>query len=282
MDHKTLPKLNAEEFKSEFNHIDDKVFDRWREMNFRAEGDDDDNVITIFETIGQDFFGEGFTARKLHTALKAIGNENDVIVSINSPGGSFFEGMAIYNLLVQHEGNVTVRIPGIAASSASLIAMAGDDIQIAESGFMMIHAVWGIVMGNQHDLRDLSETFEKFDNAIADVYHARSGFDRDEIAKMLTKDTFMSGNEAVEKGFADSVMPAKTVKKNEKDKDKKAKALARRTIENSLAANGYKRSQREEIFKQALDGRDAVQDPTRDAGYSEDELNSLLNVITED
>ena len=131
-------------------------------------------------------------------------------------------------------------------------------------------------------MMEVADALATFDAAITDVLHARSGYDRAEIEQMLLKDTWMSGGEAVEKGFADKVMPAKTVKKDEGDKDKKARALAKRSIENALASAGYTRKQREEIFKSALDGRDAVQVAARDAGSSEEDLKSLLKTIKGD
>ncbi|HCM4050930.1 TPA: ATP-dependent Clp protease proteolytic subunit, partial [Salmonella enterica subsp. enterica serovar Anatum] len=103
------------------------ALDRW-DGGIKAAATDD-NSISVFDVIGQDYWGEGVTAKRIASALRAM-NGADVTVNINSPGGDMFEGLAIYNLLREYEGRVTVKVLGIAASAASVIAMAGDDIQI--------------------------------------------------------------------------------------------------------------------------------------------------------
>lgn len=102
---------------------------------------DNDNAISIFDVVGRDYWDEGVTAKRISGALRSM-NGADVTVNINSPGGDMFEGLAIYNLLREYEGHVTVKVLGIAASAASIIAMAGDDIQIGRGAFLMIHNCW--------------------------------------------------------------------------------------------------------------------------------------------
>src|SRR5690606_40681426 len=106
-----------------------------------------------------------------------IGSQ-DITVRINSPGGDMFEGIAIYNLLRAHPAKVTVEGLGWAASAASIIAMAGDEIRMGLGSFMMVHTAWGIVIGNRHDMRDAATLFDRFDAAIADIYQARTGMKR--------------------------------------------------------------------------------------------------------
>ncbi|WP_034085582.1 head maturation protease, ClpP-related, partial [Pseudomonas aeruginosa] len=108
-------------------------------------------------------------------ALRAIGGDVDVTVNINSPGGDVFEGLAIYNLLREHKGKVTVNIIGLAASAASFIAMAGDEIRIGRAAFLMIHNAWLIAMGNRNDLREIADWLEPFDMTLADIYAQRTG-----------------------------------------------------------------------------------------------------------
>lgn len=114
-----------------------QALSRWSEMPAAAEADNP-NTISIYDVIGEDWSGEGVTARRIAAALRRIG-ENDVTVNINSPGGDMFEGLAIYNLLAEHPGAVNVRVMGIAASAASIIAMAGDTIEMGLGSFIMIH-----------------------------------------------------------------------------------------------------------------------------------------------
>lgn len=120
------------------------ALDRW-DGGIKAAATDD-NSISVFDVIGQDYWGEGVTAKRIAGALRAM-NGADVTVNINSPGGDMFEGLAIYNLLREYEGRVTVKVLGIAASAASVIAMAGDDIQIGRGAFLMIHNCWVVAMG---------------------------------------------------------------------------------------------------------------------------------------
>ncbi|MBN8956897.1 MAG: Clp protease ClpP, partial [Rhizobiales bacterium] len=139
-----------------------KALDRWR-PSVQAKAADADNTISILDVIGEDFWtGEGVTVNRVTAALRSIGNR-DVVVNINSPGGDFFEGLAIYNVLRDHPAKVTVKVLGIAASAASVIAMAGDEVLIARAGFMMIHNTWIIAMGDRNDLREVADWLEPFD-----------------------------------------------------------------------------------------------------------------------
>ncbi len=169
--------------------------------------------ITILDNIGMDFWtGEGTTAARIKSELKAIGN-NPVLVYLNSPGGDAFEGVAIYNLLREHKGEVTIRVLGMAASAASVIAMAGDKIELGEATSIMIHSAWGVVVGNRNDMRDFADMLDKLDRSIADVYAQRSGQKVDDVLQMMSDETWMYGEDAVSKGFADYVMPPEKKKK---------------------------------------------------------------------
>jgi ATP-dependent Clp protease protease subunit len=180
------------------------VLAKWAERPLAAESDDP-NTISIYDVIGEDFWsGGGFTAKRMSAALRSIG-KNDVTVKINSPGGDMFEGIAIYNLLREHPAKVTIDVMGWAASAASIIAMAGDEIRMGLGTFMMVHNAWGVVIGNRHDMRDAADLFEGFDSAIVDIYAARAKIERKQIEKLMDAETFMGPSEAVEKGFADSI-----------------------------------------------------------------------------
>jgi len=127
-----------------------------------------------------------------------------VLVTINSPGGDAFEGIAIYNLLREHGGKVTVNVLGLAASAASIVAMAGDSIRMSEASMMMIHSSHGIVMGNQEDMREFADLLDKIDASVAGLYAARTGKPQNEVLDMMKKETWMDGENAVAYGFADS------------------------------------------------------------------------------
>lgn len=237
-----------------------RALDRWA-PGLMAAAPPTDNAISVFDVIGQDFWtGEGVTAKRVAAALRSIGPENDVVVNINSPGGDLFEGLAIYNLLREHKGEVTVKVLALAASAASIIAMAGDTIEIARAGFLMIHDTWVVAMGNRNDLRDLADQLEPFDAAMASVYSARTGIDAGAVGKMMDAETWINGEAAVEKGFADSLLPADAVAQ---DPNARARAAQNR-LEVALAKAGMTRSERRALIQESKTGtpRAAVDDGT--------------------
>ncbi len=254
-------KLNPEGLNFTRNKISDGILSRW-DKTIVAEKKDDTASIDIFDVIGEDFFGGGFTAKRMSAALRSIGEDKDVVININSPGGDVFEAATIYNLLAQHKGEVTVNILGLAASAASVIAMAGDVIKISKIGFLMIHNAWAIVMGNKNDLRSAADTLEQFDKSIITAYSSRTELDEKKIAKMMDNETWIGADDALEYGFADEMIEAK--KAPGKDGEKQTKAQAKRTIEMALAREGFSRKEREEIFQRA-GVRDAADPVQRDA-----------------
>lgn len=253
------------------------VLARWSEKPLAAESDDP-NTISIYDVIGEDFWtGGGFTAKRMSAALRSIGR-NDVTVKINSPGGDMFEGIAIYNLLREHPAKVTIDVMGWAASAASIIAMAGDDIRMGLGTFMMVHNAWGVVVGNRHDMSEAAGLFEGFDGAIVDIYHARTGLDRKALAKLMDAETFMGPTEAVEKGFADSVSEGlKAAEASTKNLD--SRLMARRQTEAALAKAGYPRTLRSEMLAQLSNStvRDAGRvSAARDAGVNLGSVKELI------
>jgi ATP-dependent protease ClpP protease subunit len=255
-----LPRLSPATLNAK-SRIDDGILARWDKTMVHAEAKD--NVVNVFDVIGADYFGEGFTAKKMAGILRSIGAENDVVVNLNSPGGDFFEGATIYNLLVEHKGHVTVNVSGLAASAASVIAMAGDTINISQVGFLMIHNSWGMVVGNRHDMTSAADVFGVFDASMRDLYAARTGLEAKAVEKLMDGETWLNAADAVEKGFATAVIEVKT---GEKDgNEKKAKAMAKRTIEMALSRQGISRKERDEIF-QLAGVRDAAEHAPSDSG----------------
>lgn len=159
--------------------------------------------VLIYDVIGADFFGEGVTAGKVKTDLEALGDVSDINVRINSPGGNVWDGIAIFNLLKQHKAQVHVQIDGIAASAASLIAMAGDLITMGEGSMMMIHNPWTIAIGDSNNLRKDADRLEKIEDQFVDIYAKRSGGKPDDIAMMMDAETWFTAAEAVKNGFAE-------------------------------------------------------------------------------
>lgn len=220
-----------------------QVFDRWSEdsAGIRAV-ERGDNVITMFETIGEDYWsGGGVIAKKVAAQLRAIG-DRPVEVQINSPGGDMFEGIAIYNVLREHPQEITVKIMGMAASAASIIAMAGDRIEIGAASFVMIHNCWVLAMGNRHDMRETADFLEPFDQAMVDLYASRSKQDAAQIAKWMDSETFMSGSQAIERGFADALLSADTMTVDDDAKASDRAINELRAMELSLVSAGHTRS----------------------------------------
>ena len=236
-----------------------------------------DNVITMFDSIGEDYWtGGGVTAKKVQSQLRAIG-DRDVEVHINSYGGDMFEGIAVYNVLREHPQNITVKVMGMAASAASIIAMAGDTIEIGAASFLMIHNCWVIAMGNRHDMAETAAWLEPFDGAMADVYAARSGGDRDQIVAWMNAETFMSGSTAVERGFANALLPADAVTIDDQAQacDKTVNEL--RAMELALVASGMTRTQARARIKNLKGTPSAAPDQDVTPGADGQQLNQALS-----
>lgn len=211
----------------------------------RAEGSDAANVITILDQIGENFYGEGVTAKRIAAALRSI-KADEVVVDINSPGGDFFEGVAIYNLLRQDPRKVTVRILSLAASAASVIAMAGDEVQIGRAGFLMVHNAWVVAVGNRHDLVEAAATMEPFDDAMAAVYAEKAGVDRAQAAKWMDAETWFNGEDAVAAGLADAFLAADVRQGQSEDNPKSAL----RRIDTLLAKQNVSRTERRALLSE--------------------------------
>lgn len=160
--------------------------------------------ILVYEDVGEGWFG-GISAKSFADQLKALGAIDTIDVRINSYGGDVFDGLAIYNQLVQHRARVTTHIDGVAASIASVIAMSGDDIRIAENGWIMIHDAWGMAVGNAAELRRQAVLLDGVTERLADVYAARTGLPAADVRQLMTDETWMSSSDAVARGFAHKV-----------------------------------------------------------------------------
>lgn len=255
------------------------VLARWAEQPLAA-ADDGDTVINMFDVIGYDWWdGGGVTAKWVNDQLRAA-NGRPVTVNINSPGGDMFEGIAIYNLLANYPAQVTVNVVSLAASAASIIAMAGDEVRMATGSFLMIHNCWVVVIGNQNDLRAAADLCTTFDAALADIYEERVSIKRDEIVAMMNAETFISPKDAIAKGFADAMMDAAEVEAKASNKID-GTIVARRRVEAALARADVSRSDRRQMIAALGAPRDASTQPDaqRDASVITG-LHSLLSTMT--
>lgn len=223
--------------------------ERWDAAIRNAADETADNVVTIYDVIGEDFWsGGGFTAKRMSAALRTIG-KREVSVHINSPGGDFFEGVAIYNMLREHPEKVTVKVMGLAASAASLIAMAGDKVLISRVGFLMVHNAWAIAIGNRHDMRAAADTLEPFDEAMAGVYSSRAGKDRKAAAKWMDDETWFNGERAVAEGLADELLEDGEVAEDSAKAEAMSGVHAMRRVDALMRKGGASRSQARDLIR---------------------------------
>lgn len=158
--------------------------------------------ILIYENIGESWYG-GLSAKRFADDVKALGKLDELTVRINSDGGNVFDGIAIYNTLVKTGAKIIVEIDGIAASIASIIAMAGDEIRIADNAYIMIHDPWVFIGGTAAELRDTANTMDKVRETLLQTYLRQAGEDkRDQISDMMTSETWLTATEATDIGLA--------------------------------------------------------------------------------
>lgn len=157
--------------------------------------------LSIYDDIG----AWGVTAKEFVESLNAI-DAPEILLSISSAGGSVFDALVMYNALRAHKAKVTVTVMGVAASAASLVAMAGDTIKMPANTFMMVHAPETIACGNADEMRETADLLDKICSSLTSIYCKRTGRPEEEINALLAEDTYMTAAEAVAGGFADEVI----------------------------------------------------------------------------
>ena len=173
-----------------------------KNISGRADKKTKTGVLHLYDGIGT---YDGITARDFAGALKSLGDVDYIELHINSPGGSVFDGAAIYNMLVDHQALIDVRIDGLAASIASVIALAGDQITIAKNAMMMLHNPSAIAFGDAAEMRKMADVLDKVKHTLVSVYSDRMGLPADEISQILDEESWYTANEAVDAGLADVV-----------------------------------------------------------------------------
>lgn len=176
---------------------------------YRMLAKKDRGEIYLYGPVGADWFGDGVSAKVFADDLKKLGAVSTIDVRINSEGGDVFAGKAMYSLLKEHKAKVIVHVDGLAASAASFIAMAGDEIEIDEGAFVMIHDAYGGARGRAKDLRDYADLLDSVNASIVDTYVARTKNDAATIRKWMDEETWMAGKDAVSRGFADRLAGGK-------------------------------------------------------------------------
>jgi ATP-dependent Clp endopeptidase proteolytic subunit ClpP len=156
--------------------------------------------VSIYDEIG---FG-GVTAKDFMAEVKKFKGQH-IHLRINSVGGSVIEGAAIYNALRRHKGGLTVHVDGLAASMASVIAMAGEEVYIADNAMLMIHNPWSMTMGDADDLRKEADVLDKLKNTLVNAYAKKTGMETEDIAAMMDEETWLNATQSVAMGFADEI-----------------------------------------------------------------------------
>jgi ATP-dependent Clp protease, protease subunit len=162
--------------------------------------------ILLYEEIGQDFWtGEGTTAKSFAEDLKAAGNVLRIHLRVNSPGGNVFDGLAIYNTLLSHGATITAQVDGLAASIASVILMSASRITMGASSLLMIHQPYSAISGNADEHRKMAETLDLVAGSMIKAYRRHSKKTKPEIEAMMTAETWLDADQAIDAGFADEV-----------------------------------------------------------------------------
>jgi ATP-dependent Clp endopeptidase proteolytic subunit ClpP len=161
--------------------------------------------ICLYDVIGG---WDGVSAKDFRRDLKAAGDIDLIHLRINSPGGSVFDGLAIYNTLKSHKARVVTHVDGLAASMASVVAMAGDEIEMPANAFLMIHNPSDIAIGDAEDLRKTADLLDQVKAQLSEIYAGKSGKTADAVAKLMDEETWLDGQTAVDEGFATTLVGA--------------------------------------------------------------------------
>jgi ATP-dependent Clp endopeptidase proteolytic subunit ClpP len=229
---------------------------------FEIKAKSDIAEVWLYDEIGKDFFGDGVTAKEFLTELNAI-KAPKIDMHINSPGGAVFDGAAIYNAVKRHPATVTTYIDGIAASIASVIALAGDKIIMAENAIYMMHNPFGFCMGRSEDMRKTADILDKVCGTMIGAYSEKSGKGETEIRALLDAETWMDAAEAKAAGFVDEIG------------DEMEMAACAQFVP-SMEKMGFKR------IPQAIKGEQGIPSPRqverllRGAGFSSKQAKTLL------
>lgn len=177
----------------------------WKFNNYLNKDNKKEADLLLYGVIGEDGFWGEVTAKDFAEDLKEVEDAETINVRINSPGGDVFAGQAIYSMLKRCKSNINVYVDGLAASIASLVAMAGDKVIMPKNAMMMIHKPWTFTAGNANDMRETAETLDKVEKSILVAYTDKTGLSEDEITALLEAETWLTATEAKEKGFCDEI-----------------------------------------------------------------------------
>lgn len=198
----------------------------WALAPDKAENTANLYIYTDVKSDGMNWFGEKIksetSAEAFRQKLEKMGDVSQINIYINSKGGSVFEGLGIYSQLKRHKAHKTVYIDGVAASIASVIAMAGDEVVMSNPATMMVHTAWSVVAGNADELRKQADVLDKLTDSLKQAYLLRSGgkISEEKLTELIYAETWLTAKECIEYGFADRLVEEiVTGQKEEKSSD---------------------------------------------------------------
>ncbi len=199
--------------------------------NWARDADESGERVLYFdgEISNETWWGDEVTPRLFRDEL--FSDEGDITIWLNSPGGDCVAASQIYAMLMDYKSNVTVKIDGIAASAASVIAMAGTSVLMAPTALMMVHNPLTIAIGDSEEMQKAIEMLDEVKESIINAYQIKSNQSRAKISHWMDAETWMNANKAIELGFADGVLEDS---KRHKPADEVTFAFSRRAITNSL------------------------------------------------
>lgn len=250
----------------------------WAWKNQTDDGSDANDTsgareLELYGTIAEEsWFDDDITSAMFREELLA--GSGPITVWINSPGGDCIAASQIYTMLMDYKGDVTVKIDGIAASAASVIAMAGTEVLMAPTALMMIHNPATIAMGDHEDMKKAISMLDEVKESIINAYEIKTGLSRDKLSRLMDAETWMNANKAVELGFVDGVLEdEKTVA------EIPAYAFSRKTVQaalmNKISAKAAQSSEMHPVDVEPVQ----LQSSIKPAGRSVDELKARLVTI---
>ena len=199
----------------------------------RNENDESRTLFLNGEISDETWYGDEVTPKMFKEELQD--GEGDITVWINSPGGDVFAAAQIYNMLMDYKGNVTVKIDGLAASAASVIAMAGTEVQMSPVAMMMIHNPATIAIGDSSEMKKAIDMLDEVKESIMNAYEIKTGLSRSRISHLMDAESWFNAKKAVELGFADKLLSKEEPEgEEEKELEMEAVMFSRKAVTNSL------------------------------------------------
>jgi ATP-dependent Clp endopeptidase proteolytic subunit ClpP len=243
--------------------------------NIQGKATDAVAEIYIFDEIG----AYGITAQDFIAEMKEY-KDTPVNLRINCIGGDVFDGMAMYNIIKKREAKTTAYIEGIAASMGSVIALAADEVVMAENSLFMIHNAWGGAMGEAEDMRKTASVLEKISGEIANIYKRKTRLSLDRITDMMDEETWLNAEEAYELGFIDSI--SDSIKVAAKYDVSKFKNITTEQIHNKLNINVNNKKMTEELKNWFNNKVDEIVASVKGADNKSEEIVTEVNVMLSD